>query len=71
MYTAYTALQKVLAKYNLQDRVGIGIYFWWSHPGFHFDLRGFGLTWYSESSGKYIYDKAGAIVKMKLKAGIK
>lgn len=71
LWAAYSALQKVLARYNLQDRVGIGIYFWWANPGFHFDLRGFGLTWYSEKSGNYVYDKAGAIAKMKQKAGIK
>ena len=71
LYKAYMALQKVLTKYNLQDRVGIGVYFWWANPGFHFDLRGFGLTWYSETSGNYVYDKAGAIARMKTRAGIK
>ena len=65
LWEAYSALQKVLERYNLQDKVGIGIYFWWNHPGFHLDLRGFELTWYSEKSGSYIYDKTGAITKMK------
>lgn len=71
LWKAYDCLQKVLARYNLQNKVGIGIYFWWNRPGFHLDLRGFELTWYSESNGKYVYDKAGAIAKMKALAGIK
>jgi len=71
LWTAYSALQRVLARYNLQNKVGIGVYFWWAKPGFHFDLRGFPLTWYSERSGNYVYDKSGAIAKMKQKAGIK
>ena len=71
LWKAYSALQTVLKRYNLQDRVGIGIYFWWASPGFHFDLRGFGLTWYSLSANNYIYDKAKAEALMKQKAGIK
>ena len=58
LWRAYQGIQKVLAKYNLVDRVGIGVYFWWNSPGFHIDLRGFGLTWYSRSSNNYVYDKA-------------
>lgn len=60
LWRGYQAIQKVLKKYNLQDRVGIGIYFWWANPGFHFDLRGFGLTWYSLSANNYVYDKVKA-----------
>lgn len=71
LWKAYTALQTVLKRYNLQDKVGIGIYFWWANPGFHFDLRGFGLTWYSLSANNYIYDKSKAEALMKQKAGIK
>lgn len=71
LWVAYQALQKVLARYNLQNRVGIGIYFWWANAGFHLDLRGFELTWYSMSGNAYIYDKAKAIQIMKEKAGVK
>lgn len=71
LWAAYSALQKVLAKYNLQDRVGIGVYTCWNNKGFHFDVRGFGLTWLCEKSGTYIYDKAKTIAKMKALAGIK
>ena len=38
---------------------------------FHFDVRGFGLTWLCEKSGTYVYDKAKTIAKMKALAGIK
>ena len=71
LWDAYQALQKVLAKYNLQTRVGIGIYTWWANPGFHLDLRGFELTWVSDKSGVYLYDKAKAIARMKQIAGVK
>lgn len=71
LWAAYSALQKVLGRYNLQNRVGIGVYFNWVNPGFHFDLRGFELTWYCEKANSYVYDKAGTIAKMKAKAGIK
>lgn len=71
LWAAYQALQKVLARYNLQDRVGVGVYFNWANPGWHIDIRGYGLTWYCEKAGVYVYDKAQAIAKMKQKAGIK
>lgn len=71
LWTAYQALQKVLSRYNLQNRVGIGVYTWWANPGFHFDTRGFELTWLSEKSGVYVYDKAKTIAKMKSLAGVK
>jgi hypothetical protein len=79
LWKAYSALQKVLGRYNLQSKVGIGIYFWWvsgktaAKPGggFHLDLRGFELTWYSIKQGEYIYDKQKAINLMKAKAGVK
>lgn len=71
LWKAYSALQKVLGRYNLQNKVGIGIYFWWNRPGFHLDLRGFELTWYCVKSGEYIYDKQKAINLMKAKVGIK
>jgi len=71
LWKCYECLQKVLAKYNLQNRVGIGVYTCWNNPGFHLDLRGFELTWLCEKSGTYIYDKAKTIAKMKALAGIK
>lgn len=64
LWTTYQAMQKVLKRYNLQDRVGIGVYFWWASKGFHLDLRGFGLTWYTTSGSNYIYNKAEAEAKM-------
>lgn len=71
LWAAYSALQKVLARYNLQNRVGIGVYTAWANKGFHFDLRGFELTWLCEKPGVYVYDKAKAIAKMKALAGVK
>lgn len=71
LWHAYQSLQTVLAKYNLQDRVGIGVYFNWANKGFHLDLRGFPLTWYCEKTGSYVYDKAKTIAKMKELAGVK
>jgi hypothetical protein len=71
LWAQYQALQKVLGRYNLQNRVGIGVYFSWQSPGWHIDLRGFELTWYCVKQGEYIYDKQKAINLMKAKAGVK
>lgn len=71
LWKAYSALQNVLGRYNLQNKVGIGIYFNWGYPGFHLDLRGYEITWYCVKQGEYIYDKQKAINLMKAKANIK
>lgn len=62
----YRAIIKVLTKYNLLNRYGLGYYSWWIHRGFHLDLRGYKCVWLSTASLKYTYDEA----KMKAALGV-
>lgn len=61
----YEAIQRVLAKHQLQDKVGLGFYSWWQSKGWHFDIRGYQTYWLSEASGSYSYDKARLEAKLK------
>ena len=66
---AYNCIIKVLSKYNLVDKSGLGYYDWWVHRGWHLDLRGYKLRWLSVKSLNYVYDEKQMLASI-TKAGI-
>lgn len=58
-------MERFLAKLNVSDRVGLGIYPDWNHPGFHLDVRGEKARWGRLGTTYVGLEEARAYARMK------
>jgi hypothetical protein len=61
---AIPLVEEALDKLQVSDRVGLGVYIDWAHPGFHLDVRGTRARW-GRVGGKYVSYAAARAEAMK------
>jgi len=64
-YAQVEKMEQILAELQVADKVGLGIYPDWAHPGFHLDVRGTRARW-GRIGGKYVSFKEALVYARKL-----
>lgn len=64
-YRQVEKIEQILDELQVEDKVGLGIYPDWTHPGFHLDVRGSKARW-GRIGSKYVsFEEALEYVKQK------